>query len=536
MHAMIIAATYSRYSSDNQRETSIEDQERQQTARITAEDWSAGGRYSDRELSAATPMALRPGGRAMLDAAARGEFHILLIEALDRCWRDIVDQERTIRRLEMMGIRIIGVADGYDTRHDDRELQRGVRGILNQQYLRDLAKKTHRGLTGQVLRGGHAGGLAYGYRSIARGAVQALEVDVDQATWVHWIHERYGADGWSCQRIAAELNRLGVRTGRGGTWSVSALYGSPNKGSGVLNNEAYIGRYIWNRSAWVKDPDTGKRLRIARPESEWIVESRPDLRILDDATWQATRARMDGARLSGGSKGKGARPRTLFGGLMVCAKCGGTMIAVSPHQYGCAQHKDRGPAVCAGTYIRRSATDTILMGIVRRELLDPSAIVEMRERVAALLNSARRDAAANDVRAKLADTEREIERLVDAIAAVGHSDAIAARLRTAEVARDRLRAQAVAAAAAAPSIDDLMARYKRQVVDLQTALQADTDRARAALRDYFGPIRIEETADGTWAEISAHPATLLLGAAVGDSGFGCGGAIHHPESRRVRIK
>ena len=43
--------------------------------------------------------------------------------------------------------------------------------------------------------------------------------------------------GESCPRIAADLNARGVRGPRGGTWCVSALYGSPAKGAGVLNNE-----------------------------------------------------------------------------------------------------------------------------------------------------------------------------------------------------------------------------------------------------------------------------------------------------------
>jgi len=71
-----------------------------------------------------------------------------------------------------------------------------------------------------------------------------------------WIFARY-AEGWSVQRIAHELNARKVPSPRASTWVVSAIYGSPNKGSGILNNCLYQGLYIWNRSQWVKDPDTG---------------------------------------------------------------------------------------------------------------------------------------------------------------------------------------------------------------------------------------------------------------------------------------
>ena len=67
-------------------------------------------------------------------------------------------------------------------------------------------------------------------------------------------------------------------------WRVSALHA-------ILHNEVYTGRQIWNRSKWVKDPDTGKRTAIARPRSEWIVNERPDLALVDAETWHRVRTR-----------------------------------------------------------------------------------------------------------------------------------------------------------------------------------------------------------------------------------------------------
>jgi len=127
------AATYSRYSSDNQRETSIEDQERLQDQRADALGATIVLRYSDREISASVPTGKRPGGREMLEAARRGDFDILIIECLDRCWRDIIDQEQVIRGLEFIGLRLIGISDGYDTENEGRELPGVVYGAVNQE-------------------------------------------------------------------------------------------------------------------------------------------------------------------------------------------------------------------------------------------------------------------------------------------------------------------------------------------------------------------------------------------------------------------
>ena len=104
--------TYARYSSDNQRETSIEDQFRLNDARAVREGWPKAERFSDAEVSAGTPTLLRPGGKSLMEAIRTGQVDVLLIEALDRCWRDIVDQERTIREMERRGVRIVGVSDG----------------------------------------------------------------------------------------------------------------------------------------------------------------------------------------------------------------------------------------------------------------------------------------------------------------------------------------------------------------------------------------------------------------------------------------
>lgn len=519
------AGTYSRYSSDNQRDTSIEDQERLQDRRAEADGFVIVARFDDREVSASVPMIQRPGGRAMIEATRRGEFDVLLVEGLDRCWRDIIDQEQVLRALEFGGLRIIGVSDGYDTRHDDRELQRGVRGLLNQQYLRDLAKKVHRGLTGQIHRGGYAGGLSYGYRSVEDGRVQKLEIDEEQARWVRWIFARY-ADGWSCQRIASELNRQGVKTGRDGTWAVSALYGSPDKGSGVLNNEVYIGRYIWNRSQWVKNPQTHKRTRVVRPESEWMIEDRPELRILTAEQWAAARARMDAGRLGTGQKGSGRRARTLFGGLLTCGECGGAVVAVSSLSYGCAARKDRGTTVCMGVRVGRDVLDRRLLAVLRKDLLSPAAISKMRQNAAAFVERHQKSSAtaAKAAGKALDDVRGEIDRLVAAIAASGHSEALLARLKDAEARAAALAGQAVQRPVSQIRVDDLMAIYRRQLLNLEQALAADADKARPVLRDYFGEITIEETPDSAWAAFAADPGRLLL-RAVGDSKSGCGGRI-----------
>lgn len=142
-----------------------------------------------------------------------------------------------------------------------------------------------------------------------------------------------------------------------------------------------------------------------------------------------------------------------------------------------------------------------------------------------------------DTSTALTEVEREIDRLVNAIVAMGHSDALSARLKDAEARRAKIGHQVAPKTAPAKwKIEDVMARYKRHLAALENDLASEPERARAALRDYFGEITIEDAGDEAWASFAADPGRLLLQAA-GDSGYGCGGSILFPETtRRIRLK
>ena len=145
-------AQYGRYSSDNQRAASIEDQLRNCGRRAGSEGWTISLTFSDEAMSGAD--SNRPQYQEMLAAAARREFDILLIDDLSRLSRDQVESDRVIRRLEFLGIRIIAVTDGYDseTKVATRKIQRGVKNLLNEMRLDELREQVHRGSTGQAMK------------------------------------------------------------------------------------------------------------------------------------------------------------------------------------------------------------------------------------------------------------------------------------------------------------------------------------------------------------------------------------------------
>lgn len=529
------AVVYARFSTDQQSASSIDDQASVCRARAAALGLSVAAVYSDAATSGQSLVGDRPGGRALLADA----FDVLLIESLDRLSRDSVESERIVRRLEHRGVRIVCTADGYDTATGKgRTAFRMFRSVINEQYVEDLREKTLRGMHGQFARGYHLTGLSYGYRSIVAGVDargepigHRLEIVPAQAEVVREILARYAA-GESCQRIAYDLNARGVRAPRGKTWCVSALYGSPAKGSGILNNDLYAGRYIWNRSRWIKDPDTRKRQRFERPREEWRIEELPALRIVDDATWCAVRERMDRTRNEGGRKGRGGVPTTLFGGLLRCGLCGGALVKLSARSYGCAAARDRGPAVCAGVSVRQQATDDTLLRHVEKELRAPHTVAVLEQKTAALLATRAQSEDVGAIAARVRELEGDVGRLVDAIASIGASPALADRLRSTEAG---LAAARIAQArAAVPTLPVQARRLVRALLDrLASGLHGDLPAARDALRLTFGDIVIRPEADGTFAEFE-DTAGRMLRAAV--NGSGCGGVLPDPVTRvRLRI-
>ena len=203
------SVVYARYSSNNQREASIEDQIRICRAHIEQQGWEYLTAYTDHAVSGAS--TLRPGYQKLLEDARAGSFEVVVAEALDRLSRDQADVASLYKHLSFLGIKIVTLAEGEIT-----ELHIGLKGTMNALFLKDLAQKTRRGLEGRVRQGKSAGGRAYGYDIVReydaagepiRGA---RRINENEAKVVCLIFSDY-ASGRSSRAIAKSLNERRVR-------------------------------------------------------------------------------------------------------------------------------------------------------------------------------------------------------------------------------------------------------------------------------------------------------------------------------------
>lgn len=484
-------AAYCRFSSDNQRETSIRDQYRNIQGYCDRMGWAAPVLYQDMAMSGSRND--RPVYRDLLNAAARGEFEVLLVDDLSRLSRDHIESTQAVRQLKFAGIRIIGVSDGVDTAREGYKLETGLRGLMGEAYLDDLAKKTHRGLMGQALEGYSAGGLPYGYQSLNDGNGFKREIDQDQAKWVRYVFERY-ATGVSPRQIASELNEKGVPSPRGGTWAHSALY-PDSKGVGMLGNPIYNGRQVWNRTAWVKHPVTGRRLRTMRPMSEWVIIDSPELKIIDDETWKACEARArrmkrDTAAKKEEGRGAGGRgPKYLFSGLLKCGECGGAFVIQGREHYGCATHKNRGESVCGNRLkVKRRTIEQVLLAGVKEEFLSDEFYREFMAEVQRATKEAKPDPAM--ARRRLAEANKELDNLMAAIKAGIITTTTKAALQAAEQQAAEAQAELQAIERFEPT--QILPRAREIHRDMVAKLEAveDVATAREYLRGLIGDVRL----------------------------------------------
>lgn len=158
---MTRAAIYARYSSDRQREASLEDQVRICRERADREGSTVTTSFGDRAISGAS--LLRAGLQGLVAEAMAGRIDVVITEALDRLSRDQADVATIYKQLTFAGVRIITLAEG-----EISELHVGLKGTMNQLFLKDLAEKTRRGLRGRVEAGRSGGGNSFGCDVVRR--------------------------------------------------------------------------------------------------------------------------------------------------------------------------------------------------------------------------------------------------------------------------------------------------------------------------------------------------------------------------------
>ena len=225
------AVIYARYSSDRQREESIEGQLRECTDYAMKNNLTLLGTYVDRALSART--ADRPDFQRMIADSAKGLFDVVLVWKLDRFSRDRYDSAHYKHVLKKNGVRVISIKENISDGPEGIILESMLEGYA-EYYSAELAQKIRRGQHDNAMKCMNNGGnIPLGY--LVDKATGRLEVDPETAPYVQELFARY-ADGERLTVLQAEMEERGLRSKRGNAYTVSVL-------SNLLKNRKYIGEY-----------------------------------------------------------------------------------------------------------------------------------------------------------------------------------------------------------------------------------------------------------------------------------------------------
>ena len=507
-------ALYARYSTDMQKPETIAVQNGNMRAFVVKAGWQEFGAWADEAISGAT--LNRPGIQALLAACERREVDVVLADELDRVSRGQSHTAKVYERLQFLGIRLVTVAEGEITR-----LHVGMKGTMNAEQISATSRKTRDALADRHMRGLNAGGRAYGYeldfQLDARGdrIPGHLKVNPTEAETIVWIYEQYAA-GRSAKDIAAELYRRGVPGPRGGKWSASTINGNKKRGTGILNNQAYIGRPEHQRQTFRKDPETGKRHAFATAEGVKKTAEAPHLRIVSDELWAKVKARQEQTACPHGPEvtpfWAKQRPKYLLTGKVTCGVCGSNYGKVGKLRSGCHARSNYGEAGCSNNLtIRIGELEEQVLGALKDDMLRPEVIEAfVAEYVAESNRLARerdRDGAAH--RQELKGVEAGIHRLTNAI--LNGVDATLVRDELNRLGRRKTTLEDMLAEATEPSAPALfhpkLAQvYREKVEDLLAAYSSEASRAQAqeiirglieriVLTPVDGVLRVEMTGD-----------------------------------------
>ncbi|WP_434056129.1 recombinase family protein [Roseibium sp.] len=415
------AIIYARYSDEKQNEQTIEAQISACEEYAKRQGWTVGNVFSDYSTTGSY-FKKRPGIHKFLERAKRGDIHVAICTATDRLSRDGEHSHHILKALTHHGVELHTSQSGkVDT------LEFGIRAAIAEDYLKQTAAKTRDGMRYTVGQGRLAGGLSYGYKvkqiHDANGdrIPGYREIVPEQASIIRRIFEDY-ANGKSPQKIATELNEEGIPGPRGKFWRDTAIRGHVGRGTGILNNELYLGRIVWNRQKFSKDPETETRKARLNDKDQWVHGKIEDLEIVPVELWNRVKERQHAVNatynksLTNPLNAK-QRPKYLLSRRLECAECGGPYAIMARERYGCTNHKKKLGCQNSRTITRQNLEQRVLKAFPRSmfsitNLNDLTDKVNRQRKASATNQSGERAALEREV----LKVEKKIQNTAEAIA------------------------------------------------------------------------------------------------------------------------
>jgi site-specific DNA recombinase len=435
------------------------------------------GEYAD-EGVAGDEFAKRPGLQRLLGDAAAGGFDVVAVDEVSRLSRQRYTKfiATVAHPLDEAGVTVDSVAEGelgWDEMSDILRMS-----IYQPTAHGESQKNSRRVLTGmanlarrRLLGGPPPYGYAVRYETVQEPGKPPKVVPVKYvpdprtAHVIPWLFDRYARGDAGTHELAQELNRRGVpapaRTSRrkgqppSPFWTHQAVLF-------ILKNPKYTGCLTWNRHCRGKyhQLTNGKAVKPVRgrsgynPAGDWIVTEDTHEPLVSRELFERVQDRLAGNR---GGRLRAARNGYLFSGLLVCSHCGRNLagqVRYGRPIYHCHRRDDAGRVVCGTHQVEQAAMLRLLLSKLQSAFLDPDNLrrlrAEIRQQEEAKRQPARLDGLRRRVEeldgklsagaenlllcppsvrdraaAKLAEWERERDRLAEELRQAEHSSPVA---------------------------------------------------------------------------------------------------------------
>ena len=513
------AASYARFSTDQQNPKSADDQTAMLAKIGEKNDWPIVRAEKDEGQSGAR--GDREGFLRLAEAAHNREFSVLMVEGLERLSRNRADLFALHDNiLKPNGISIYVARS--NTILDDIGMMLLV--WKASEDLVQLKQQVERGQEAVIADNRMVGSISYGYDKAfdEKGRNGLRKIDWAQAKIVIRIFNEFEA-GRSPLQIAAGLNTDGIPSPKGKTWTAAVILGNGRYGSGILRNRLYIGEFVWRRTQRVSDSKRNNKLFVQPGDKDrQVVVPQPDLAFIEPELFAAVQDRLADGEVKGRSEvHKKRKPEYLFSGKIVCGRCGENYNVLSG-SLGCVGRALKGNGCTNSRRVRREDLETAVLRGLEHRLLDE----DLLDRVVGSYRAQAEQAVAGKREAiqraavRVGVLETKTANILEQLSEMdGKSSAAAMLRRKLDEAANELDAmrrtvsQSEGRLPTPMSTVEIIASLKVAIPNLQKLLsQADVEavRAREKLRSLFDEIIVQPYDDGHQDGRGAGPVMVTV--------------------------
>lgn len=378
------AVIYARYSSDNQREESIEGQIRECKAYAEKQGMTVLTTYIDRALSAKTDN--RPDFQRMIKDSNKKLFDIVLVWKLDRFARNRYDSAHYKAILRKNGVKVVSATEPISADSTGILLESLLEGYA-EFYSVELAEKVKRGQDENALKCKNNGGsIPYGYFINSE---HKFEINPDEAVIVKEIFERY-ANGERIIDIANSLNERGLKTNRNKPFIKSFF-------TRLLKNRRYIGEYRY-RDIFVENGIPA---------------------IIEKDLFEQVQIRLEKNKHAPAIAKANREEPYLLTTKLFCGECGQAMVGESGtscngniyYYYKCRSAKQK--TGCKQKAVKKHLIENAVIERTIATLYDEKMLESLSEQAISLLK--KENPLLPQLKKQLAETEKGIENMLNAI-------------------------------------------------------------------------------------------------------------------------